>query len=129
VVFEDADGFLGQTAYTQPALYTLQVALAALWRSWGIEPTAVLGHSVGEFAAAAVADVFSIEDGARLVGARGRLMQALPAGGTMAAVQGEPSEVERALAACGDGIAVAARNAPGSQVISGSAVDVQAATE
>src|SRR5690606_31182720 len=96
VMFHESGGLLDQTGYTQPALYALEVALAELWRSWGIEPAVVLGHSVGEYAAAAVAGVISVEAGARLIGERARRMQALPAGGTMLAVQGEVGATERA---------------------------------
>ena len=79
---------LAHTEYAQPALYALAAGLGALWRSWGIEPVAVLGHSLGEYAAAHLAGVFTLEDGARLTAERGRLMGALPAGGGMAALLG-----------------------------------------
>ena len=72
---------LDQTGYTQPVMFAIEYALATLWRSWGIEPAAVMGHSVGEFAAACVAGVFSLEDGLRLIAERARLMQSCrPAG-------------------------------------------------
>jgi len=98
LVFEDdGQGLLDQTGYTQPALYALEVSLAALWRSWGVEPDVVLGHSVGEYAAACVAGVFDLEDGLELIAERGRLMQGLPAGGGMLSVSGAASTVEEAL--------------------------------
>src|SRR5690606_1476716 len=129
VVFDDSDALLDQTAFTQPALYALQVALAALWRSWGIEPSAVIGHSIGEFAAAAVAGVIDVEDGARLVHERGRLMQASPAGGVMFAVRADLDEVDRAVAAQAPGVSIAARNAPGSLVFAGARDQAAAVAE
>ena len=96
VLFEQGD-LLEQTAWAQPALFAVQVALAALWREWGIEPDAVLGHSLGQYAAACVAGVLSLEDGLRLVARRGRLMGALPTGGAMAAVFAPPQRVLAAL--------------------------------
>ena len=88
-----------QASYAQPAMFALAHALTELWRSWGVEADAVLGHSLGEYAAACAAGVFSVEDGLRLVAERGRLMQNLTSGGAMAAVFTEPDRLAQALAA------------------------------
>ena len=115
----DTGNDLDQTGYTQPAMFAIEYALATMWRSWGIEPTAVLGHSVGEFAAACVAGVFSLEDGLRLIAERARLMQSLPAGGLMAAVFAGEARVVAAIESYGSQVAIAALNGPESTVISG----------
>lgn len=117
---------LDATANTQPALFALEYALAQLWQSWGIRPTALLGHSVGEYVAACLAGVFSLEEGIRLIVARARLMQALPAGGAMAAVLADPTRVEAEVAAQGGGLTVAAYNGPRNTVISGPAAPLEA---
>jgi len=117
---------LDETAYTQPALFAVEYALAELWRSWGIEPGYVIGHSVGEYVAACVAGVFSLEEGLGLIAERGRLMQSLPRTGAMAAVFAERERVEAALAAQAARVSVAAMNAPGEVVISGAREAVQA---
>ncbi len=115
---------LGQTAFTQPALFAFEVALAALWRAWGVEPAVLLGHSIGELSAACVSGVLSREDAARLVCARGRLMQACRADGRMVSLQASELEVLKALEEGGAGVDIAGLNAPNQTVISGDAAAV-----
>jgi acyl transferase domain-containing protein/acyl carrier protein len=108
-----------EIGWTQPAMFAIEYALTTLWRSWGVAPAAVIGHSVGEYAAACAAGVFSLEDGLRLIAERGRLMQSLPPGGMMAALFAPIDEIEAAIAPLRDRVAIAAINAPGGVVISG----------
>jgi acyl transferase domain-containing protein/acyl-CoA synthetase (AMP-forming)/AMP-acid ligase II/acyl carrier protein/predicted alpha/beta-fold hydrolase len=110
---------LDETAYTQPALFALEYALAQLWQSWGIEPSVAIGHSVGEYVAACIAGVFSLEDGLKLLAQRAKLMQALPGEGEMVAVFAEEATVEAAIAPYAEKVAIAAINGYQSIVISG----------
>jgi acyl transferase domain-containing protein/NAD(P)-dependent dehydrogenase (short-subunit alcohol dehydrogenase family)/acyl carrier protein/SAM-dependent methyltransferase len=114
---------INDTRYTQPTLFALQYGLVCLWEDYGLKPVAVLGHSIGEFAAAYQAGVFSFEDVIRLVAARGRFMQELPAGGAMVAVESDEQTVRQEIALC-KGVAIAAVNGPKSVVVSGSADEI-----
>jgi acyl transferase domain-containing protein/acyl carrier protein len=110
---------LDRTDFAQPCLFALQVALATLWRSWGIRPDAVVGHSVGEVAAACVAGLLRLEDAVRVSCERGRLMQEAAGRGKMAEVELAAADAERLLEPYGERLSVAAVNAPGSTVLSG----------
>ena len=127
-----------QTAYTQPALFALEYALAQLWRSWGIEPDVVMGHSVGEYVAACIAGVFSLEDGLKLVAHRGRLMQSLPANGAMVVAMADVQQLRALLESFNSTVAmlpaerrcaIAAINGPQNVVLSGEAEQIDRLVE
>ncbi|MEG4836966.1 type I polyketide synthase [Microcoleus sp. B9-D4] len=118
-VGENYQSKINETAYTQPALFALEYALFELWKSWGIEPDVVMGHSIGEYVAACVAGVFSLEDGLKLIASRGKLMQALPQDGEMVALLASESQALVAIAPYSTYVSIAAINAPNSVVISG----------
>jgi len=125
----DSEEQLACTIYAQPAIFSLEYSLACLWSSWGVRPSAVVGHSIGEFVAACLAGVLALEDAVTLVAHRGRLMNALPAGGVMAAVRCSEAAILPALAPHAGRVSLAVVNSPGSVVISGDRVGVAGVLE
>ncbi|MGB0437290.1 MAG: type I polyketide synthase, partial [Mycobacterium sp.] len=123
----EAGQMLQHTSFAQPALFAVEMGLARLWQSWGIEPDVVLGHSVGQYAAACVAGVFSLEDGAQLMAQRGRMFGSLPEGGRMVAVFTDPKQVEQ-VAGDFPRVSVAAYNGPNT-VLSGPGEDLEPIVE
>ncbi|GGO95489.1 type I polyketide synthase [Wenjunlia tyrosinilytica] len=124
---EGTESPIDDTRYTQPALFAVEYALARMWQSWGLKPIALLGHSIGEIAAACVAGVFGLEDAVRLVTARAALMAQLPAGGVMAAVTCDEATALAAIADLTGTVSLAAVNGPESVVVSGAKDDVATA--
>ena len=120
---EDAAKRLSETAITQPVLFAVEYALAQLWMSWGIQPQAMIGHSIGEYVAACLAGVFSLEDALALVAARGRLMQAQPSG-LMLAIPLSEEKVAYLLNQAA-GVCLAAVNGPDQCVVSGSTAEIE----
>lgn len=125
VLWGEDSGLLSETMYTQPALFALEYALTELWRSWGVEPEYVLGHSVGEYAAACFAGVMSLADGLRLIAARGRLMTQLTERGDMVAVFATAEQVQQFVDGQRSDVSLAADNGTTSVVLSGEATAVQ----
>ena len=118
---DEASSRMQQTAIAQPAIFSLQVALASLWQSWGVKPAAVVGHSVGEIAAAHIAGVLTLREAARVVFHRGRCMNQAPDTGRMLAAGLNATEAEELVAGYPGQVAVAAFNSPNSVTLSGNA--------
>ncbi len=123
---EEKPSPLDSTGYTQPALFAVEYAMAELWRSWGVEPDVLIGHSVGEVVAACIGGVMSLPDALGLIAARGALMQSLPPGGAMAAIFAPEADVAPAVERQGDRLSIAALNAPQQTVVTGAADAVDA---
>ena len=117
---------LDETAYTQVGLFAVEWALSEVWRAWGVTPGIVMGHSIGEYAAACVAGALEVESAIRMVAARGRLMGALPSGGVMVAVSSNEECVREVLAVAGGTAEIAAINGPESVVVAGQAAPLSA---
>ena len=125
ILFSDKNNRMDQTEYTQPALFSYEYALAELWVSWGVTPDVVIGHSVGEFVAACIAGVFSLEDALALIAARGRLMAGLSEKGSMMAVFSHKDDMAELLAPYASRVSIGAINGPGQVVLSGGEVELQ----
>lgn len=123
--FKEAEERLHTTRFAQPALFTIEYALAQLWQEWGIMPQAMLGHSVGEFVAACLAGVFTLDDALRLIAMRGQLMQSLPEGAMLSV----PLPEEEVLSLLTEQLSLAALNSPGYCVVSGPRAATEALRE
>lgn len=125
LLYGSSTSFIHRTQVTQPVLFAIEYALAQQWLAWGVVPDLLMGHSVGEIAAACVAGVFSLEDGLRLVAARGRLMGDLPANGKMQAVIASEDQIRALLSDRFAGVEIAAINGPKSVVVSGTTAGIE----
>ncbi|MDX2240009.1 MAG: beta-ketoacyl synthase N-terminal-like domain-containing protein [Leptolyngbyaceae cyanobacterium bins.302] len=129
ILFSRSDSsLLEQPVYAQPALFAIEYAITKLWQSWGIEPAAVIGHSLGEYVAACITGVFSLEDGLKLIMERSQLVQSLPNNGEMAVVFADEATVRRIIQDHAPTISIAAINAPKNTVVSGFCQDMSKLT-
>ncbi len=125
----EGDSTIHQTTYTQPAIFAFEYALAQMWLSWGVQPHALIGHSVGEYVAACIAGVFTLQDGLQYIAGRSRLMGALPQNGSMAAVFADAAQVADVLKHYERQVSIAATNSPDNIVISGEKTAIDAMIE
>jgi acyl transferase domain-containing protein/aryl carrier-like protein len=123
---EESRSRMHETSIAQPAIFALQVGLAELWKSWGVEPTAVIGHSVGEVAAAHVAGILSLEDAAKVIYHRGRTMDLATSKGKMLGVGMPHQEAGKFISGCSDKVSIAAINSPTSVTLSGDPTALEA---
>ncbi|MEZ4453137.1 MAG: SDR family NAD(P)-dependent oxidoreductase [Nannocystaceae bacterium] len=126
VIFGEAGALIHETQFTQPGLFAVEWGIAAALRELGVEPRAVIGHSIGELTAAAFAGVLTLEDAARIVATRGRLMRSLPRGGAMASIEADEASILELLEDHLEAVDVAAINGPRQVVISGDEAAVEA---
>ncbi len=123
---DDMDGALHKTAYTQPALFAIEYATGRQWMAWGVQPDCLIGHSVGEFAAACLAEVFTLNEAIKLVSARGRLGQQVPPKGIMMAIQADDVRVQHWIGQTTGQVGIAAYNGPSQTVVTGDKEAVRA---
>lgn len=126
---EKEDSRINETCYTQPAIFSVSYAMAKMWQSWGIQPKAVLGHSVGEYVAACIAGIFTLEDALRLITVRGKCLQSMPENGKMLAVLMEEQKVQKFVEEEFPELALAAVNGPRHVVISGNEILIDQAAK
>ncbi len=129
IIFNSESLLINETEFTQPALFIIEYSLAKLWMTWGIKPDYLIGHSIGEFVAACIANVFTLEEGIKLTSARGKLMQSLPKNGSMAVIFANEEKVIETLNKVKGEISIAGINGPGNIVISGGKESVQQALD
>jgi acyl transferase domain-containing protein/acyl-CoA synthetase (AMP-forming)/AMP-acid ligase II/acyl carrier protein/predicted alpha/beta-fold hydrolase len=128
-IIREGGDLLDETVYTQPSIFAIEYALGKVWQHWGINPAAVMGHSVGEYVAAVFAGVFSLKDGLKLIATRGRLMQKLAEKGEMLAVFAGEKEVKETISGLEEVISIAAINGDRNIVVSGSSLGIKTVIE
>lgn len=129
ILFTGDEQQLRHTYYAQPAIFSIDYALYRLWESWGVQAQVLMGHSLGEYVAACIAGIFSLEDALFLVATRAKLMENAPGNGAMLAVSTSITELKERLGETLDGLDIAALNAPSQLVLSGNREEIEAALQ